>query len=693
MPDKTWQVLLADNDLEEALHIQDQLMRHSIQVIPVDNSADVLDALKADPPPDAVILDAKMSEAQSNGRNLLDAIRHHSPRPDLPIFLLVEPGGAVLRSSADSTEKYLRRPFNVNQFLLAAGDSGLRSPDMQSAARSAPDGQYAFYNLDDTIPLEGNTARTVTSRAVIGRTASEPSPEMGWELRKYWGVLMRRKWVLIIVTAVAILVAMVISQLLTPVYESSSTIRVASAAGGQFDYGASMLATRLANTYIEIAKSDPILDELALRLGIPKAPDIEVESVPETELLQITASHTNPEIAMNAANYLAEIMVERSLALYAGDVPTARELLEEQVQQTKADLDQAMEEYTRLLEELDAEGENTTVTSSELEVLGRQVTLRQQLYADMLMRYEEVRSAEEMRSSAITIVEYAYLPKKPASPNLMLNAILGAAAGVMGGLLLIVALESVSNKVTGSSEVQALTGLPVLAQIPKTGFSRRRVPDLRRRQALSDVFQSLQVRLQLSEAFSHTDNPVLLVTSPEPGTGKSTVATNLALSMARSDYNVILVDADLHRPMVHRIFNLDPQSGLCDVLAGSEMPEAALKNTSHSNLRILTSGDTAQYSELTGLTSVYKIRLVFAALAEKCDVVIVDAPGLLATGYSAALAKQATATLLVAAQHYTDRDTLEIALQQLRDIKANVAGIVLNKADFRQPYAYRYSRR
>ncbi len=693
MPDKSWQVLLADNDLEEVLHIEDQLMRHSIQVIAVENSADALQALTANPPPDAVILDAKMSQAPSNGTSLLDAIRKASPRPNLPIFLLVESDGAVLRSRPDSTEKYLRRPFDANQFLLAAGDSGLRPTNMKPPAPVSPDGQYAFLHLDDTIPLDGSAARTITSRVVTGRRASEPSPEMGWELRKYWGVLMRRKWILIVVTVAAILASLGISQMLTPVYESTSTIRVASAAGGQFDYGASMLATRLLNTYVEIANSAPILDELIARLGIAKPPKITVEPVAETELLHISARHTNPQIAMDAANHLSEIMVERSLVLYAGDVPTARELLEEQVIQTKNDLEEALEEYTRLLRKFDEEGQNSNITSSELEVLGRQVTLRQQLYADMLLRYEEVRSAEEMRSSAITIVEYAQFPKKPASPNLMLNAILGAAAGVMGGLLLIIGLESFSNKISSSSEVQALTGLPVLAQIPKLGWSRRQIPDLRRRQTLSDAFQALQVRLQLSEAFSHEEHPVVLVTSPEPGTGKSTVASNLALSLARSEYNVILVDADLHRPMVHRIFKLDPQSGLCDVLAGSEMPEAVLKNTPYSNLRVLTSGNAAQYSDLTGLTSVYKLRLVFRLLAEKCDIVIVDAPGLLATGYSTILAKQATTTLLVAAQHYTDRDTLEISLQQLRDIKANIAGIVVNKADFRQPYAYRYTRR
>lgn len=691
MPDKTWYVLVADNDREEVSTIQSQLERRNIQVLAVEEGKDVLEALNTDPQPDAVIMDADMSASDLDGQPLLKAIRN-GEQPTIPVFLLSDNDHAMKESAsgADKSEKYLRRPFDIAQFLIAASNAGLSQADTARSGNS--NSQHATY-MDRSPAVEAHNSRTIASRSALTRKTPDQNAEIGWELRKYWRVFLRRKWHLMIVIAVAIAASVFISQQLTPIYETTSTIRVASAAGGQFDYGASMLATRLANTYVEIATSAPILEELAQRLGIEEAPDIEVEPVPETELLEITASHDDPQIAQDAANHLAEIMVERSLTLYAGDAPTARELLEEQVNQTREDLDAALEEYTRLLEEVNEEGEDTTVTASQLEVLAQQVSLRQDLYADVLQRYEEVRSSEELRGNAITIVELAELPEDPASPNIIFNAILGAVGGVIAGLLLVIGLESLSNKVSSPSEIQTLTGLPMLGQIPKMGLTKRRFPDMRRNHDLVDTFQSIQVRLQLSNQLASVDTPIILVTSPEPGTGKTTVATNLALSLARSDHKVILVDADLHRPRIHRIFNFDAKVGLCDVLAGDEMPDSALKQTAQNNLRVLTSGDTTRFRELTGLTSVNKFKLVFRSLADKCDYLVVDAPGLLATGYSAALAKQANAIVLVAAQHYTDPDTLELSMQLLWDIEANVAGVVVNRAELGQPYAYRYSRK
>lgn len=686
-------VLLGDSDPDELLIIQELLEYYHLRVEAVDNCEDVLKALQRNPQPDVVILDAPLAEGRTPEGMLLATLQQLD-HGRIPVFLLIEQDSAldVFPPKLRKSIRVLNRPFSAAQFLLAAGNAGLKF-SVSSPARSAPPAPSKPPESSEDLRAAPPVALTRTRLPTPPVPAAAPSPEIGWELRRYWTILLRRKWLLLVVTIAAVAVSIGISQMLTPIYEATATIRVASAAGGQFDYGASVLATRLANTYVEIATSTPILDELITRLGIAKPPKVEVKQIPETELLEIAVRHADPAIARDAANTLANIMVERSLSLYAGDAPTARELMEAQLAEAKKDLDQAIAEYTALLLELSQGGENSTVTDEQLSVLGRQVNLRQQLYVDLLVRYEEVRSSEEMRSNAITVIEYAELPKKPASPNLILNAILGASAGAIGGLLLVIVLESFRTKVTSATEIQSLTGLPVIARIPSVRRSRRRSPDLRRIPDLEDPFQSLQVRLQLSNLVRNTRNPVILVTSPEPGTGKTTVAVNLALSMARAGNRVILVDADLHRPSVHKVLNIKQQVGLSDILTGDRHPETALKPIDGSNLRVLTSGLTGKDTTLTELISPYKIELIFRTLAEICDYLIVDSPALLVTGYSVALARQASATVLVTAQNHTDRGDLESAMQQLAETNANVIGVVINRAESLRSYAYRYKRR
>ena len=165
------------------------------------------------------------------------------------------------------------------------------------------------------------------------------------ELGTYLQVLWRCKWMIAACAIIASMVALGISLQLTPLYSGTATLRVASAPIGAADYISTYSITRLSNTYVEIATSDISLDEVAERLGLQKRPKVEVEVVPETELIAISASDPDPARARDIANTLANMMVEQSVQLYGGSAPTARKILEKQLKQAKADLDAAVSSY------------------------------------------------------------------------------------------------------------------------------------------------------------------------------------------------------------------------------------------------------------------------------------------------------------------------------------------------------------
>ncbi len=148
------------------------------------------------------------------------------------------------------------------------------------------------------------------------------------ELQKYLEILLRSKWVILATMAVATIVAVVGSFIVTPLYSATATLRLASAPGGSSDYIYVTTLTRLSNTYVEIATNDTTLSEVAERLGMTKPPKVDVEIVPETELIRIKTTNPDPALARDIVNTLAAIMVEQSQQIDGSSTPTASEIFE-----------------------------------------------------------------------------------------------------------------------------------------------------------------------------------------------------------------------------------------------------------------------------------------------------------------------------------------------------------------------------
>lgn len=504
------------------------------------------------------------------------------------------------------------------------------------------------------------------------------------ELETYLQVLWRYKRMIAACAVFASIIALGISFLLTPLFSATATMRVASAPGGNADYSYYASATRLSNTYVEIATSDISLDEVVKRLSLQKRPIVEVEVVPETELITISASDPDPAIARDIANTLATLMVEESLQLYGGNAPTAREILEKQLQQAKVDLDTAVSEYASILRAAQSTGtpaSGTPIPNPDVEMISKLVSVRQQIYGDLLQRYETARTNEQLRTNFITIVQPAYLPLKPASPIIPLNAALGLVAGLVMGVILAFMFEGMDDTLRGIEDVQSMTSLPILCRVPEME-SLKKI-------SMSDIpstpaIEQLSARLILFDA--EPKPTVFLLTSPEPGAGKSTIASNLAVSLAQGGNKVLLVDMDFHRPRQHTIMSLGNRKGLSNYLLGQIELDAAIQTTKLPNLRVITVGPS-QIVTFDWLTPAIIGRLL-EKLRHECDFVLIDAPALLSVADPIVLASQVDSVILLVARRITGRKNLRYALQQLTEIKVKVAGIVVNKLPNSPLYSY-----
>jgi capsular exopolysaccharide synthesis family protein len=444
------------------------------------------------------------------------------------------------------------------------------------------------------------------------------------------------------------------------------------------------------NTYVEIASSDISLDEVAEQLGLQEQPDVEIEIVPETELIRITASDPDPVKAQDIANALAQIIIRQNTELYGGSAPTVREVLEGQLEQAKIDLENALSEYDSALRVDQSEatrGANGTPMPN-IESLVRLLSVRQQIYTDLLQKYESARTSEELHANAITVVEPATLPRDPATPKVSLNAALGLVAGFAAGVILTFLLEGMDDTLRGVEDVQTITSLPILSTVPELKRRLGSDGDLNLSQnghhPIAQAFDRLCTRLILTDIES--ESMKLLITSPEPGVGKSTVAANLAVPLTEEGNQVLLIDMDFRRPRLHAILGLPNEKGLSNFMSGEIELDSALQKTTYPNLRVVTAGSSPHHKN-ERLAPV-KTDVLLSMLGKECDYLLIDAPALLSVAEPIVLASQVDAVILVVARHETERENLRLALQQLNEINANVVGIVVNKVPYSRLFRY-----
>jgi non-specific protein-tyrosine kinase len=509
------------------------------------------------------------------------------------------------------------------------------------------------------------------------------------DIRGFLKNIIRKKITVGLTLLVAIAIAALGSRLMTPVYSATAVLRIAQAQTGSLQYSDYMYVDRLVNTYARIAVSRDVLTKVAQKLNLSTKPadlakQIQVKPIQDTELIGISTESTDPDQAVALAKTLAELIIEENNRLYLGGEKSAYEIVGDQLQTVNKSLTEKRTQLQTLQAQTDASKD--TISS-----LTQEITGLEQSYNALLQQYESLRTNEAIRNNSVSMVESPTLPEKPVRPNWMLNIILAAFLGLIGGIGLAVGENAVDGTVREASQVSREVDLPVLGAVPHVSEAKghRSLVALETGQLtpVSEAYRFIRANLQ---AMGLADSlKTIVVTSAESGDGKSTLVANLAVSIARSGLRVAVVDCDLWHPTQHKLFGNLEGPGLCDWLHEKTQLAKILQPTSVPTLRVITTGqvDDAPSETLTDA----RIAQLITSLRLAADVVLFDTPPVLQIADVVTLSPMVDGVLLVVGQGHVLTDQVRGAVEQIRLVKGNLLGLVMNMTDL-GTRNYRYYR-
>ncbi len=501
------------------------------------------------------------------------------------------------------------------------------------------------------------------------------------ELKHYAEMLQRRKWVIALTLLVTMAVVSVASRLMSPVYSAVATVRIAQnpdQTNRNFDPN---YADRLTNTYVQLLKSQPFLSNAIQRTALKTTPinlarQISVDPVANTELIKVTARSRDPNQAAAIANTLATLLVEQGQKVYSGGGQSPVDLLGSQLKVAEQNLANDLTRQQSL-----ANGNSDPNRAAAIEELNTRISIDRQTYGNLLQQYNQAQLDQSMSANTISIVDPAMTPISPSQPRPLLYLALAALLGLIGGIGLAFLFEGLDPAIHSSDQLETAAGQSLLGWIPAFRTPERPGEDslVTKGDGQSPAGEAFRVlRSNLLAPDGVGPRKTLLVTSAEPGAGKSTVLANLAVTLAQTGRTVIAVDTDVKRPTLHRIFDVPNDRGLSTILNSPRRLDLALQATKIEGVRLLTSGpalpsgaDPLDYAHMGDLIK---------DLAAEADMVLFDSPPVLASADALILAPMMDEVLVVAAAGEAAASRVQRALQQLQRVGARIVGVVFNKA-------------
>ena len=368
-----------------------------------------------------------------------------------------------------------------------------------------------------------------------------------------------------------------------------------------------------------------------------------------------------------------------------------------------------VEGLRRRVEEQKIEVRRVNRDAIEYAGLKAEIETRRSFLNDLVNRQSETTVSDRLRdtgASNIRVLDRAETPRFPARPRKMLSFIMSTVMGLMLGVGAALLLDHLDNTVKNEQDIERVADLPVLGHIPL--FRPLRVVAEDQKPSESPTHDPVDLgcysnpRSGFTEAFKNLRTSILMVspdrpprhivvTSCEPGDGKSTLSINLAIVLTELGRKVLFVDADLRRPRSHKMLNIPNTVGLSSYLTGNAGLDALLQDTDVPNLKVITSGPLPPSpSELVGSPSMQAMLDRFSSEGG-FDHIILDSPPALQVTDSVILAARADATILVVRAGRTARESLAQGVARLRQARARVAGTVLNAVPEKaRYYNYRY---
>jgi tyrosine-protein kinase Etk/Wzc len=346
--------------------------------------------------------------------------------------------------------------------------------------------------------------------------------------------------------------------------------------------------------------------------------------------------------------------------------------------------------------------ESLPETQQEVLSLMRDLEVNTQLYTTLLNSAQELQVAKAGTVGNVRIIDYPMVPNKKSKPDSVLVIAISLLIGGALGIGYIFIRKALFRGVDNPDEVERLLGLPTYAAIPYTVSQKRLVTALQRKQTEQQILAETEpdnvaiealrsLRTSLQFALLEAPNNIIMLTGPTAGLGKSFVSMNLASVLAQSGKSVIVIDGDLRRGRLHKYFAATASPGISDYVAGNADLRSIVRDTSISNLKLVTNGTSPPNpSEL--LLHERFVQLL-GTLSGSADFIIIDTPPVLPVTDASVIGRMAGCVLLVLKEGAHPMRSVEETVRRLRQGGVQVKGTVFNQVGQRGGgyYGYYYS--
>ena len=334
-------------------------------------------------------------------------------------------------------------------------------------------------------------------------------------------------------------------------------------------------------------------------------------------------------------------------------------------------------------------------------ILKREADTNKELYKGLLQRMKEAGIQAGIMASNIQVVDQAELPAKPYKPNKQLNLLLAAVVGLFLGVGLAFFFEYLDNTVKTPEDVEQMIRLPSFGMVPEISSERRKKLESgasypvelitfgHPKSMLSEAYRNIRTSILLS--FSEKPPKKIVISSPNPAEGKTTTVINTAIALSQTGAQVLIIDTDLRKPRVHKVFDQENGVGLSNFLSGHAELDSIIKKTEVPNLYYIPSGPIPPNP--SELVSSNRFKNMLASLGERFDHLVLDSPPVLGFADAIILSTSVDGVILVVLGGKTPRETLQRAKDVLHQVNVKILGVVINRIDIqRSDYGYYYYR-
>ena len=543
--------------------------------------------------------------------------------------------------------------------------------------------------------------------------------ELDFDLTHYLDLILRRRWVALSVFVSVVIVTALITFNTRPVFQAQSLLVIEKERGNNVIYQGGPMVERGNDDYYQtqykLLKSEALLKTVHTRLNLGSMPEfagvygyrglitpVTVAPVPRSRLVYIKVDSYDPALAASIANTVAEVFIEQNLAnqlfiskdvlsalqsekpggqsraIYESLPAVVNNVLIQQLKQEAAKLQanvaEASSRYT-------AKHPQVLSMTANLETLQSQIKTE----TDKVIQSLKIDLSGQLMGNNIRLVDAATPPLSPIKPRKMFNMLLSVIGGLVLGLFAAVLVEFIDQTVRTQDDVENKLGLPFLGIVPltsqvkdQTAYNHLR---LKEHSLISESIRNLRTMVDFAEVGQK--NKSFMVTSSVQSEGKSYISANLSVAFAQAGEKVLLIDGDLRRSSLHKLFRLSNAKGLSDFLAGGRNVQdlrSLIQPADIENLSLLTCGPRPPNP--SELLNTPRLQAALAWAAQEYDRVIVDCPPMFPVSDALLVGKCINSAICVSAFGKTRVPLIKTAAKRLATAGIKTLGVVVNMSKF-----------